>query len=128
MSKFSERLRKAMDLKNVQPIELSKRTKIAQSSISEYLADKVQARQDKILLFSEALNVDPAWLMGADVPMERSKSTEEVIDESEELAQLMEELHKNPDLRILMSTSSKVTPDSLRALINLAQNMKEKDE
>lgn len=55
-------------------------------------------------------------------------SAKEEPTETEELAQLMEELHKNPDLRILMSTSSKVTPDSLRALINLAQNMKEKDE
>lgn len=71
MSDFSKRLKKALEMRDIQPHELSTRTGISQSSISEYLSDKVSARQDKILLMSKALGVDPAWLMGADVPMER---------------------------------------------------------
>lgn len=92
------------------------------SSISEWEKGKYTPKAGILNDLARFFNVSLSDLMGTDL------SKEEKTSEDDELAQLMEELHKNPDLRILMSTSSKVTPESLKALINLAQNMKEKEE
>lgn len=65
------RIRKALSIRNMKQSELCQRTKIASSAMSEYLSGKYEPKQDKIYLMSEALNVDPVWLMGFDVPMEK---------------------------------------------------------
>lgn len=76
---FANRLQKAMNLRNLKASDLSEKTKISKSSISEYLSGKYEAKQNGIYLLSKALNVNEAWLMGLDVPMERIV-TEETED------------------------------------------------
>lgn len=68
---FSNRLRTAMRIRNIKAAELSKKTGIAKSSLSEYINGKYEAKQDGVYLLSKALNVNEAWLMGLDVSMER---------------------------------------------------------
>lgn len=67
----AKRIRKALDMRNMKQSELCRKTKIATSAMSEYLRGLYEPKQDKIYLMSEALNVDPVWLMGFDVPMEK---------------------------------------------------------
>lgn len=69
---FSNRLNKAILLRNIKPIELSKKTGIDKSKISSYMSGRYKAKQDGIYLLAEALNVSEAWLMGLDVPMDRN--------------------------------------------------------
>lgn len=68
---FSNRLNKAMQIRNIKATELSLKTGIAKSSLSEYINGKYEAKQDGVYLLAKALNVNEAWLMGLDVPMER---------------------------------------------------------
>lgn len=68
---FANRLTKAVTLRNIKPIELSERTGIDKSKISSYMSGRYKAKQDGIHILSQVLDVDPAWLMGYDVPMER---------------------------------------------------------
>lgn len=74
---FANRLNLAIKIRNIKPIALSEITGISRSSLSEYMNGKYEAKQNGIYLLSKALNVDEAWLMGADVPMERQKHKEE---------------------------------------------------
>ena len=67
------RIRKALSIRNMTQSELCRRTKIATSAMSEYLRGLYDPKQDKIYIMSEALNVDPVWLMGFDVPMEKEQ-------------------------------------------------------
>lgn len=53
-----------MDSKNITGKELARRSGVSASSISDYLNDKYEAKQDNIFLISKALNVSPSWLMG----------------------------------------------------------------
>ena len=63
--------------------------KMNRSDISQYVSGKVSPNQDKLYALAEALNVDPVWLMGVDVPITRSgTSPEKVLTEITE-----EELH-----------------------------------
>ena len=52
------------------PADLSRKTKIPEGTISCYKSGKYEAKQDKVYIIAKALNVDPSWLMGYDVPMQ----------------------------------------------------------
>ena len=67
----ANRIRKALSVRNMTQSELCRRTKIATSAMSEYIKGLYDPKQDKIYIMAQALNVDPVWLMGFDVPMEK---------------------------------------------------------
>ena len=53
-----------MEKLDISAAELSRRTGIRSSSISDYLTGKYAPKQDKIDLIAEALGISPVWLMG----------------------------------------------------------------
>lgn len=69
---FKARFNKAISTRNIKPIELSEKTGISKSAISHYMSGYTKPKSDKLYVLSNALNVSEAWLMGYDVPMERS--------------------------------------------------------
>lgn len=71
---LKNRLRSALNLQNMKAIELSEKTGIPKSAISQYMSGYAKPKQDRIYLLARALNVSEAWLMGYDVPMERTGS------------------------------------------------------
>lgn len=71
--KCSVRIAKALSIRNMKQSELCEKTKIPKSAISQYLSGAFEPKQDRLLLMAKALEVDPAWLMGFDVPMERQE-------------------------------------------------------
>ena len=73
---FSNRLKIAMRIRNIKASELSIKTGIAKSSLSEYINGKYEAKQDGVFLLAKVLNVNEAWLMGCDVPMEKESTTD----------------------------------------------------
>ena len=69
---FANRLKRAMQIRNIKAIELSEKTGISKSSLSEYISGKYEAKQNGIYLLAKALDISEAWLMGLDVPMQRN--------------------------------------------------------
>ena len=65
------RLKKALSIRNMTQAELCQKTKIPKSALSEYLKGLYEPKQDRLLILSDALNVDPVWLMGFDISMEK---------------------------------------------------------
>lgn len=70
MNVIAERLKEAMKLRNLKQVDLVQRTGIGKSSICTYLAGEYLPKQTNLYKLAKALSVDPAWLMGEDVPME----------------------------------------------------------
>lgn len=70
MSIVSERLQAAMRLRNMKQIDLVNRTGIGKSSICTYLSGEYAPKQGNAYKLARALEVNPAWLMGEDAPME----------------------------------------------------------
>ena len=75
-----ERLKEYMDTYNLRQADLVARIRpvaekygatLAKGAMSQYCADRAQPAKKMIIAMSEALGVDPAWIMGADVPMRR---------------------------------------------------------
>ena len=69
MEKFAERLRIAMEARNLKPSELAELANLPKSSVSQYLAGMYEAKSKGIYKLAQALNVSEAWLMGLEVPM-----------------------------------------------------------
>lgn len=64
---FSKRLKCAMSKSKLTLSELSNITGISKPLISNYLSGNYNAKQQNIYKISEALNVNPMWLMGYNV-------------------------------------------------------------
>ena len=70
MQKISDRLKEAMKLRNLKPVDLVNRTKISKGAISSYIAGNYTPKSKNIYSLAKALNVSPVWLLGYDVPMD----------------------------------------------------------
>ena len=64
------RIKKALGIRRMKQSELCELTGISKSVMSEYVSGAYEPKQDRLVIISEALGVDPVWLMGFDVPME----------------------------------------------------------
>ena len=69
----SVRIKKALSIRGMKQSELCEKTKIPKSALSEYISGAYEPKQDRLFLIAQALDVDPVWLMGFDVPMEKEK-------------------------------------------------------
>ena len=71
------RIKKALSIRSMRQADLCDKAKISKSTLSEYLKGRYVPKQDKIFLIAQALNVDPVWLMGYNVPMEKKQQPEQ---------------------------------------------------
>ncbi len=76
---FQNRLREGMRIREINAAELARKTGYKEANISQWVNGKYEAKQEGVYKLANTLNVNEAWLMGYDVPMERS--TFEVFDE-----------------------------------------------
>ena len=102
ISDFAERLRIALDFRNMKATELSALTGIHKSTISQYLSKEYEPKRDRLELFAKTLNVNEAWLIGYDVPMEISSSSNDSLIEEYELNP--EELKEYENIKMTTST------------------------
>ena len=72
MKTTADRIREGMELRNLKQSDLVDRTGISKGALSSYISGRYVPKQNNIYLIAKALNVNEAWLMGNDVPMERS--------------------------------------------------------
>lgn len=66
---FRDRLNEALRLKDWKPADLSRETGISAATISQYRSGYSKPKDVRLGKIAEALNVNPAWLMGLDVDM-----------------------------------------------------------
>ena len=84
----SKRIETALKLKGIKQSDLCKLANIPKSSLSLYLSGAYEPKQDRVYSIAKALNVNEAWLMGYDVPMETKKPSpisEPPLTEEEEV-------------------------------------------
>ena len=64
-----------MNYTNMKQVDLVNKTGLDKTLINKYLAGIMKAKQDKLTILADALNVNEVWLMGYDVPMEKNLNT-----------------------------------------------------
>lgn len=70
---FADRIKEYMATYDVRAVDLAKRFHVSRSTISQYVSGTVVPKRDRLVLIADALDIDPLWLMGYDVPIERQK-------------------------------------------------------
>lgn len=80
METIANRIKLGLTIRNMKQSELVEKTKIGKSSISTYISGAYEPKQRNIYKIAQALNVNEAWLMGYDVPMERTTDTNNHIE------------------------------------------------
>ncbi len=74
--------------------------------LSQYISGRYEPKQVKLNILALALGVSEAWLMGYDVPMERSKTAP------------VEGPDSDPDIRILERARETMSEDDWQKLMN----------
>lgn len=77
---FKTRLQKALDTKGWKPVDLAKRIDVSESTISQYRSGYAEPKTDRLQKIADALSVNPAWLLGIDVPMNIPDSSCEIVN------------------------------------------------
>ena len=120
---FINRLKSIMKDRKITQTELAKRTGIRQSSISDWLNDRYEPKQDKVYIIAKALNVSPAWLLGYDenIPT-NEQSTNYYLDA--ETAEYAEMLRTRPEMRMLFSASRGISKEDMEKAVEYIELLK----
>ena len=112
-----------MKERKITQTELAKRTGIRQSSISDWLNDRYEPKQDKVYIIAKALNVSPAWLLGYDEP---STNQTEGYYVDPETAEFAEYLRTRPGARMLFSAAKDITKEEMEETVKYIEFLKSK--
>ncbi len=129
---FRTRLEKALSESGLKPIELAERTGISQSTISQYRSGYSKPKDKRLVKIAEVLNVDPAWLMGLDVPMIKRDDVKKSrqLDGyyiNDETAQIAQEIFENKEIRALLDLARKSAPEDIKTAYNVLAALKQKE-
>lgn len=69
MSPFQERLRELCSTYNITQADIVRKTGISKCSISMYFSGARKPMTSAVVQIASAFRINPAWLMGYDVPM-----------------------------------------------------------
>lgn len=118
---IKDRLREAMELRGLRAVDLVEKTDIPKGAISYYLAGRSQPKSDRIYLLARALDVNEAWLIGYDVPMQRSEAQKK----NDQLAKLIAKMRTDSDFYETVAALANLTETQYRGVKQLLDAFKE---
>ncbi len=74
MTEFKDRLKEALSIRKMSAAELARGSHVNEGAISQYKKGAYKATQENLDKLANTLNVSVAWLMGADVPMNKERN------------------------------------------------------
>ena len=119
MITISERIKEGLQLRDMKQTDLVNLTGITKGALSSYISGAYEPKQRNIYKIAKALDVNEAWLMGYDVPMER---------------EISDNINSNDKDNILLNNFNKLNEDGkdeaikrVQELTELSKYKKEKD-
>lgn len=119
-AELKDRLREALDAADMRPIELSEKTGIPKSMVSYYLSGKFKPKADRIYAICQALDISEAWLLGYDVPKNRTQGQKK----NDHLAQVIAKLRKDSDFYELVSMLAELPAEQLASITPLVSALR----
>lgn len=96
---LGDRLKEALNLRGMKPIDLSEKLDISRGTISYYLSGKNVPKADRLNLICSELNVSEAWLLGYDVPMNRTEAQKK----NDNIVRIVAQMRKENDFFDIVS-------------------------
>lgn len=119
MSTASERIKEGMSLRGLKQVDLVEKTGISKGALSSYISGRYIPKQNNTFLIARALDVNEAWLMGADVPMERvsekteSKQEPSYSSQCKEIIEVCEQLSTHNQRKVLTYSKNLLTTQQM---------------
>lgn len=136
MATISERIKQALEIREMKQADLIRKTGINKGALSSYISGKYEPKQNNIYLMAKALDVSEAWLMGKDVPIERYSSPffdfEEFFKDDELTEMIREEeakekLEEEKKAKVLYRKYESVSPEIRAAIDTLLETAKKEN-
>ena len=118
---LSQRLREALTVSGKKQADLVRETGLDRGAISSYLSGKYEPKQKAIYKLSAALNISESWLLGYDVPMERSPESKK----NDQLAKLIAKLRTDEKFYNTVSALAELSDSQYRGVEQLIAALKE---
>ncbi len=154
VSNTRSRLAEMMAYFNINQSDIVERTGVPKSSLSLWVNGKRTPGQKQLAMLSEPFNINPAWLMGYDVPMKtdeisrrelyncdakiirpsreelKAKAKKELGDYYFDIdtAQAAQEIFENKDLKLLFDAARDASPEDLKTAHNILLALKAKEQ
>lgn len=129
MKSIGDRIIEALELRGMKQSDLVNKTGIGKSSISTYISGLYEPKQKNIYKIAQALDVNETWLIGYEVPMDRSYNynldCKEILEEdfASDKSSFLNNMSKYYDL---LNTSGR--EEALRRIKELSQLPQYNDE
>ena len=104
-----------MDKRGLRAVDLVERTGIPKGTLSYYLSGKTEPKSDRVYQLAQVLDVSEAWLLGYDVPMERSEESKK----NDVLAQLVVRLRRDKDFYNTVTALAALDEKQYRGIFDL---------
>jgi len=154
VSNTKSRLAEMMAYFKINQTDIVERTGVPKSSLSLWVNGKRTPGQKQLAMLSEPFNINPAWLMGYDVPMRADEisrrelyncdaklirpSREELMPKDgkelydyyidDDTAQVAQEIFENKDLKLLFDAARDASPEDLKTAHNILLALKAKEQ
>lgn len=113
------RIEQALNLRGMKRIELADKTGISRPTISNWINQKYQPKQESLMKMAQVLDVSEMWLAGYDVPMERPVEQKK----SDELVQLIHSMRTDEDLKNLFLSICSLTNEQRKTIKSLVNEL-----
>lgn len=110
---IKERIKQGLELREITQSQLASKANIDKGQLSSYISGKYKPRQNNIDALAAALNVNEAWLMGFDVPMERVSDKAEAFQATPNSSQCRE----------ILEVCEQLTPHNQRKVLTYSKNL-----
>ncbi len=107
VAKLQDRLKEALNARGMKAIDLSDKLDISRGTISYYMSGKSSPKADRLNLICSTLNVSEAWMLGYDVPMERTSEQKK----NDNIVRIVAQMRKENDFFDIVSMLAELPPE-----------------
>jgi transcriptional regulator with XRE-family HTH domain len=122
VAELKDRLREALSVRKTKAIELSEKTDIPKGAISYYLSGRTQPKADRLHQICSTLNVSEAWMLGYDVPMERTSEQKK----NDNIVRFVAQMRKDNDFFGVVSDLAELQPEEYAVVKAMLSTLKKK--
>ena len=112
---LKDRLRRAMDAKGMKAVDLCEKGNIPKSAMSYYLSGRQEPKSDRLYILAKLLDVSEAWLLGYDVPMDRTPDQKD----ADEMTALLRRIKNDREFKQLIFRINRLSPAQMEGIKTL---------
>ena len=121
-AELKDRLSEALSARKMKAIDLSEKLNISRGTISYYMSGKSSPKADRLHKICSLLNVSEAWMLGYDVPMERTSEQKK----NDNIVRFVAQMRKDNDFFGVVSDLADLQPEEYAVVKAMISTLKKK--